>query len=338
MSIDDEFDRGFLARYFAGGCTREETQRFERWTAHHPERQVLVGQLRDAWQAFGDMEQEAFDTTAAWAKLDDQIRVEPRANPPLRLVIPRESTARRIARRLAIAASLMLTIGVGSWLAQRNRGVAGPMREITSRPGQRADVYLSDGTHVILGAASRLRFASPLGKASRDIYLEGEALFEVKHDAKSPFFVRTAHAVTEDLGTKFSVRAYAADSLVTVAVAEGKVALRRDSEAGTILGAGDLGTMTARGQLATHRGAALDPYLAWADGQLVFANARLRDVLPQLARWYDLDVRTTGLSPDTLFLSATFTTESTDDMLRNVALTFGIRYERHGRKVTFHAR
>jgi transmembrane sensor len=173
---------------------------------------------------------------------------------------------------------------------------------------------------------------------SRDVYLEGEAVFEVKHDPKWPFLVRTAHAVTEDLGTRFDLRAYPADSVVTVAVAEGKVALRRDHGPGTVLGAGDLGRLTADGRLETQHGASLEPYLAWTDGRLAFANTRLSDVLPQIARWHDLDIRVRGLSADTLFLTATFTTESTDELLRYIALVLDIRYERQGRTVTFYAK
>jgi ferric-dicitrate binding protein FerR (iron transport regulator) len=209
---------------------------------------------------------------------------------------------------------------------------------VATRRGERAEVYLSDGTRVTLGAASRLRFSAPLRKTSRDVYLEGEAVFEVTHNPKWPFVVRAAHAVTEDLGTRFSMRAYPTDSVVTVAVAEGKVALRGDRESGAVLGQGDVGMLTRGGRLETQHGVPLEPYLAWADGRLVFTNTPLSDVLPQLARWRDLDVRTHGLSADTLFLTATFTTESTDELLRYIALTLDVRQERRGRTVTFHAK
>lgn len=345
-SIDDEFGRGFLARYFAGECSREDVRRFERWVAEQPEREELVDQLRTAWRLFGEMEQEpqAFDTQVAWAKLsggmDSQVR--PTQPPVLQLIVNRESSVARAVRRVAVAATLLLAVGAGSWLMLRERftAAAAPaqLREVATRPGQRADVYLSDGTRVTLGAVSRLRFSAPLGKTSRDVYLEGEAVFEVTHDPKWPFLVRTAHAVTEDLGTRFGIRSYLADSVVSVAVAEGKVALRRDREPGTVLGPGDLGRLTADGRLETQRGAPLEPYLAWADGRLVFANTPLSEVLPQLARWHDLDVRVRGLSADTLFLTATFTTESTDELLRYIALVLDIRYERRGRAVTFHAK
>lgn len=345
-SINDEFGRGFLARYFAGECSRIELRRFEQWLAEQPARQELVDQLRAAWRAFGEMPQESqpFDTQAAWAKVSDGIGHQVRSSqaPVLRLTVNRQTAASRTVRRAAVAATLLLAFGTGSWAVLRERvadpAVASQMREVATRPGQRAEVYLSDGTRVTLGAASRLRFSAPLGKTSRDIYLEGEAIFEVIHDPKWPFFVRTAHAVTEDLGTRFGMRAYAADSMVTVAVTEGKVALGRDRQPGAVLGPGDLGRLTASGRLETRRGVPLDEYLGWADGRLVFTDTPLSDVLPQIARWHDIDVRVRGLSADTLFLTATFTTESADELLRYIALTLDVGYERRGRIVTLYAK
>src|SRR5436190_1648478 len=61
----------------------------------------------------------------------------------------------------------------------------------------------------------------------RDLYLDGEAYFQVAHDARRPLRVHTAASVTEDLGTAFAIRAYADQVATEVVVAEGRVALWR---------------------------------------------------------------------------------------------------------------
>lgn len=334
-----DLDPTLLARYLTGEASREEAEEVERWIAERPDRAVLVEQLREVRRIAGEVEQESYDVEAAWHKMRGTAPAAA-ARPPLRLVVDRPSAPMRVARRLAVAASLLIAVGAGTWLAVREQGgvpaESVAYREIATRPGQRADVYLSDGTHVVLAAGSRLRFPAPLAQESREVYLEGEAVFEVTHNEDWPFLVRTAHGVTEDLGTKFSMRAFPADSTVTVAVVEGMVALRRDREPGAVLRPGDLGRLTADGRLETERGVALDRYFAWAEGRLVFTDTPLSEVLPELTRWYDLHVELADPSLAARRLTITVTTESTDELLRYIALALAVRYERQGRTVTFY--
>ena len=79
---------------------------------------------------------------------------------------------------------------------------------------------------VTLNAGSRLRWRADYGARTREVQLEGEGYFEVRHDGARPFRVHAPGAVAEDLGTRFTVRAYPEGSGVEVAVAEGRVALR----------------------------------------------------------------------------------------------------------------
>src|SRR5204863_7767682 len=102
-------------------------------------------------------------------------------------------------------------------LVHRNRrAAAGPVHEIATRRGQPATLRLPDGTRVDLGVASAIRYAPAYGGRERDVYLEGEAYFEVAPDPKTPFTVYAANAITRDRGTKFGVSAYPGASQVEV--------------------------------------------------------------------------------------------------------------------------
>jgi transmembrane sensor len=129
------------------------------------------------------------------------------------------------------------------------------------------------------------------------VHLDGEAVFEVVHDQRRPFYVLAANAVTEDLGTRFGVRAYPGDPGVQVVVAEGKVALRAREQAegaaadsGATLGPNDLGRLDPRGRATVVRGVNPERYLAWTAGRLVFRQATLAEVAVQLERWYGVRI------------------------------------------------
>ena len=75
--------------------------------------------------------------------------------------------------------------------------------------GQKSVLFLSDGTKVWLNAVSKISYIKDFsGQATRDVYLEGEAYFEVAHDAKKPFIVHTSSIQITVLGTSFNVKSY----------------------------------------------------------------------------------------------------------------------------------
>jgi transmembrane sensor len=218
---------------------------------------------------------------------------------------------------------------------------AGAPREYLTRPAQRADFHLKDGTHVLLGVASRLVVPAAFGTGDREVFLEGEAYFDVRHDAASKFLVHTATAVTEDIGTAFVVRAYPADSGAQVAVAEGRVVLHSGTAPdghGTLLSRGQVGKTDRGGPVSVLDAGDLAPYLGWTEGRLVFKDAPLREALPRLSRWFDLDFTLSDSSLGSRRLTASLGDQPTPEMLDLLALSLGVRLERRGDRVTLYAR
>jgi transmembrane sensor len=209
-------------------------------------------------------------------------------------------------------------------------------RSFTTRPGERAAFNLVDGSRVTLGASSALDVPDDYGKRVREVYLQGQGYFEVVPDPAKPFRVHSGHAVTEVLGTKFGVRAYQGDASVAVVVAEGRVGLAaQDGQHGSaVLTRGDFARLDPAGQVRVERGVDVARYLAWTQGRLEFVNAPLRDVLPELARWYDLDFRLADSALAARPLTASLGTESATEMLRLLEASLDVRVRRAGRVVT----
>src|SRR5690606_29878165 len=89
-------------------------------------------------------------------------------------------------------------------------GISGNVMHTVSTPrGGQYQLTLSDGTRVWLNAATSVRFPAAFADSARRVELSGEAYFEVAHDAKRPFEVRSAGQAVRVLGTRFNVTAYA---------------------------------------------------------------------------------------------------------------------------------
>jgi len=203
----------------------------------------------------------------------------------------------------------------------------------------------------MLGPASRLRIPADIGAlragAPRDIYLEGEAYLEVKHDSTRPFLVHTLAGVAEDIGTEFLVTAHPETSGMRVVVASGIVALyqplpaprgqvrgRREPPKPLLtLAQGDLAELASTGIATLTRDVDIAPYVAWTKGDLGFDATRLGDAVPQLERWYDVDIRLADSSLADRRLTATFRRASLSQVLELLSLSLDVQVEREGRSV-----
>lgn len=97
------------------------------------------------------------------------------------------------------------------------------MQKITVPAGQRINLELSDGTVVWLNSRSTIQYPASFSGKKRTIHLNGEAYFEVAHNAQKPFIVETTKGNVEVLGTKFNLEAYADNNTFVTSLMEGSV-------------------------------------------------------------------------------------------------------------------
>ncbi|QHV96601.1 FecR family protein [Spirosoma endbachense] len=143
----------------------------------------------------------------------------------------------------AVAASVLLVIGLG-WLAftiQTPRSIYDQKVAQVNHTGRliievRNDtrpiqhVQLPDGSSVLLQKNSRISFPQQFRPDKREVYLTGEAFFEVMKNPAQPFLVYADELVTKVLGTSFGIKAYANDPAITVVVKTGKVSVFTQSD------------------------------------------------------------------------------------------------------------
>ena len=138
---------------------------------------------------------------------------------------------------LRVAATILLIAGLGGifWKSvirssnpyyslTRSQG-SGSFDEIVNNTDQAQLVKLSDGSSVILQSKSRISFPHKFNPDKREVYLLGEAFFEIRKNPHQPFYVYTNELITKVLGTSFHVRAYEDDKEVSVVVKTGKVSV-----------------------------------------------------------------------------------------------------------------
>lgn len=153
--------------------------------------------------------------------------------------------------------------------------------------GGEFEVQLADGTRVWLNAESELRYPTRFSGNLREVYLQGEAYFDVSHQ-EAPFVVHCYQTAIRVLGTEFNVNARISGAPETVLV-EGVVSISREGTE-VLLKPNDRATINQNtGEFVVEQVEVL-PYIAWKDGHFVFVDESLETIMDKLSRWYDLEV------------------------------------------------
>ncbi|MES2375037.1 MAG: FecR family protein [Bacteroidota bacterium] len=158
----------------------------------------------------------------------------------------------------------------------------------TPRGGQ-IKVNLPDGTKVWLNAASFIKFPTNFSGSERNVTLEGEAYFEVAHNANKPFNVYATGIAVHVLGTHFNINAYKDEDTIKTTLMKGSVRLTA-GHASALLKPGQQGGIIGNGSGFNLSAVDTSLVMAWKNDLFKFNNTDLHTLMRQISRWYNIDV------------------------------------------------
>jgi ferric-dicitrate binding protein FerR (iron transport regulator) len=323
-----------IARYLARQTSSDENEHLATWVAQSPENERAFEQLKTVWQASQTPAAPA-DTAAALGRLKARLAQPALAIEPAPSPAPQARRWQlRLARPVQLAALLVLLVAVVGGAYFYARPTPALAYQVYRTPaGQPQRLRLADGSVVTLAPQSQLRYPTQFGAASREVYLEGEAFFEVSKDPRRPFRVHSGAWVTQVLGTKFNVSAVPGASQLAVSLVEGKVQVTDNQTAKYVLAPGQ----QLRAERSTGRiyRQAFDrqQVLAWRSNQLIFKNEKLADVASQLERRYGVKLVFADSATAEVRLWATFDNEPLPRVLDALRLAGGLHYHREGQVI-----
>lgn len=251
-------------------------------------------------------------------------------------------TARSVVYWLKIAATVALLV-VASVLVKRHYdkaviAVLPPgISEQSTLKGERTIITMEDGTKIWLNVASNIRYPETFeGKKTREVFLDGEAFFEVAHDANKPFVVRTQEIQIKVLGTSFNVKSYEKEDKIQTTLVEGKVLIESMDEQPKVV-------TLAPNQMATYHKESrkivlnnktdMDALAGWKDGRLVFDNKPLEEIVIALERWYDVKIEVQDQRSLKCHFSAKIENLTLTEVLELFKASDGIEYTIEGSEV-----
>lgn len=156
--------------------------------------------------------------------------------------------------------------------------------------GKRFELSLSDGSRVHLNAGTTLRFpVSFVEGHQREVFLSGEAFFEVAEDRDHPFVVNTGGLAVEVLGTEFNVEAYEEEAAQHVVLVEGKVNVHNKEGEALVMAPNQMVT-SIDGKLHDTK---VDPsrFTSWKEGYFTLRETSVAETIALLERYYHIEIR-----------------------------------------------
>ncbi|UKJ06807.1 FecR family protein [Solitalea lacus] len=177
-----------------------------------------------------------------------------------------------------------------------NENVSSALNTLSTPYGGTYQIGLSDGTKVWLNSGSSLKYPTKFTGNERLVELTGEAYFEVAHNKEKPFKVTSNGQVVQVLGTHFNINAYLDDATVKTTLLEGSVrvsSLRSNNklQKETILKPGQQSQINQINGDIKVEPADLEEAVAWKNGDFVFRQQPLTQILTTLSRWYSVEIK-----------------------------------------------
>lgn len=284
-----------LRKYIAGSASQKEKEDIQQWIEADEEHRKELTQLRIL-----------YDMSLA----HDPEPALPQLGKP----------AGRIFRELAkIAAVICITFGCSYYFLGRPAGKReeAVMQTLHIPAGQRAELTLTDGTKVWLNALTTLTFPDKFAESSREVYLDGEAYFDVSHDTAKIFTVHANRYLVNVYGTEFNVSAYGRSDLFETSLIDGSVEVEALHEGKKIrLNPGGRAYLK-EGKLMSGPIPDYDHFL-WKKGVISFEHERIEDILGKLQLYYDITIENKNTRINNMRYTGKFHTKDGIEHVLNV--------------------
>tara|TARA_Y100000815_G_scaffold275759_1_gene317016 strand:+ start:8939 stop:10057 length:1119 start_codon:yes stop_codon:yes gene_type:complete len=203
--------------------------------------------------------------------------------------------------------------------------------------GKKFSIVLSEGTKITLNSGSSIKYPVQfLSEGSRDVYVEGEAFFEVSHDKNRPFKVHTDFSTVTVLGTKFNVNNYGENGKISVTLVNGKVSfqsLQKDDKEIELL-PGFQGILDkSSGRIAQHW-VNTSIHTAWMNDELVFKEEKFENIIRTLERFYNVPITVDNKKLANEKFIASFKNKTLEEVLTYFADAYQLDYTVKDGKIT----
>lgn len=277
---------------------------------------------QEMWNKWYDRTDEVFEDMktikSSRSKLKNELRQIKKSNKVIFLQ----------TKYWAAAASVVLLIGLSFFIYQKSITNI-ETREYAVKLGEHAKITLSDGTQIWLNAGSLIKYPKEFKGDTREVYLTGEAFFDVAKDKKHPFIIHTDKMDTKVLGTSFNVQAYPDQTTQEVSVLTGRVNVKSTvTDENVYVTPGQKVIFKSKNnKLQAFKDVPVNTISLWRKNIIVFEDTPLPEVVATINRNFNVAIEIKNKNLNTLKINAYFKELSADQVLGLVCNIINAEYK-----------
>lgn len=290
-------------------CSAAERAALEQWLKQDPAHEQAYHKILRVWS----LSEQLAPTLSADQPQPARTPTTPPDSPqphPAHIQPPRRRHWQYTVRVMSLAVLLLVPLGYGGWLLD---WVPNEYHRYSSNQS-RQEVMLPDGTRVEMNLNTQISYANYRDRRHVSINGNGEAFFNVSHDAGHPFEISAGNGTITVTGTAFNVWKYRKDVVVTVA--EGSVVVSNET-AEVRLTPGMRAEYTAHHPPRSEPGD-IDQAVAWQSGKLILDDLPLALAIPQIGRYLEQPITLNDDAVAKLRIGGIYNTENMDDLVASL--------------------
>jgi len=369
-----------LSKKLAGEASQAELLELAALLESNPEWRLASESLLEIWSATPQpphSSQQAHDAYLSHMvrlkEVDPSFEIVNESDPEIdneeNLLMPSSdnffTTILRQPKKLAAYSFVTFAILFFSYQLVFNNGNAGKsiasknLNELTIHPGSKSKIVLPDGSQVWVNSGSKLSYASNFDGNVREVYLNGEAYFEVTKNPKKPFIVHTSGIDIKVLGTEFNVKAFDMESTIEATLIRGSIEVLKkdDANAGSVLlkpheklvyqklleknyysktsldkeivkaAPADLKSLIIIKPISLNIPDSDIKETAWLKNKFVFEDETLANLAVRLERWYNIKINIQDQNLNAYRVSGSFVDETAEQALNELKLLIPFNYK-----------
>ncbi len=284
MNYNQDHIDNLIIKSISGNASPEEQSCIDEWVNESTENRKIFNEFRKVW----NLSENIIDRNEIRA---DKLKLK---GAYLRYISGIVNSLRRYSVLYRIAAILAFPVALtAGWILFRSPAVTiqtGQICEITSPKGHVSKCTLPDGSKIWINTGSKIIYNTALfNTENREVHLEGEAYFEVTKNEEKPFRVITEHVDVKVTGTSFNVSSYNCSDAFETVLAEGSVALElKFARKELNLKPGQRMVLDLKERIIDINSVDAEIYTSWRNGEIIFKDATLNDLIGELERIYDI--------------------------------------------------
>ena len=207
-----------------------------------------------------------------------------------------------------------------------------------SPKGSVSEMVLPDGSVIFLNADSKIKYSIDGENGMREVFLEGEAWFDVEKNIDKPFLVHTPFYDVNVTGTQFDIKAYKTDNILTTTLEKGQIIIQSTdnfklAEKNVVMNPGEQAILNKNSKDLTIKKVNTKWFTSWKDNKLIFVNMNLKELEIVLERKYGVDIEIKNKEILNLHFDGTIKDESIIEFLEIIQETLPINYNIIGQKI-----